>query len=129
MAARSLDGATGQLQQVDNLRAAPRGEGMDALFVLNNLAVGGSETKVVRLANSLSARGMQIGIAYLNEPMTLLKDIQPQVGTYFLSRQGRFSLKANAALSRLIDEQRPRNVLGKSLSVVVRADGDPLGAS
>jgi glycosyltransferase involved in cell wall biosynthesis len=88
---------------------------MDALFVLNNLAVGGSETKVVRLANSLSARGMQIGIAYLNEPTTLLKDIQPQVGTYFLSRQGRFSLKANAALSRLIDEQRPRNVLSVNL--------------
>jgi glycosyltransferase involved in cell wall biosynthesis len=107
--------AASQLQQVDSLRVAPRGEGMDALFVLNNLAVGGSETKVVRLANSLSARGMQIGIAYLNEPTTLLKDIQPQVGTCFLSRQGRFSLKANAALSRLINEQRPRNVLSVNL--------------
>src|SRR5688572_2100997 len=102
-------------QQAASLRAAPRGEGMDALFVLNNLAVGGSETKVVRLANSLSARGMQIGVAYLNEPTTLLKDIQPQVGTYFLSRQGRFSLKANAALSRLVDEQCPRNVLAVNL--------------
>lgn len=107
--------AQSQLQQVDGLRTAPRGEGMDALFVLNNLAVGGSETKVVRLANSLSARGLQTGIAYLNEPTTLLKDIQPQVGTYFLSRQGRFSLQANAALSRLIDEQRPRNVLAVNL--------------
>lgn len=107
--------AQSQLQQVDRLRAAPRGDGLDALFVLNNLAVGGSETKVVRLANSLSARGMHIGIAYLNEPTTLLKDIQPQVGTHFLCRQGRFSLKANAALSRLIDEQRPRNVLSVNL--------------
>ena len=88
---------------------------MDALFVLNNLAVGGSERKVVRLANSLSARGMQIGIAYLNEPTTLLKDVQPQVGTYFLSRQGRFSLKASATLRRLIDDQRPRNVLSVNL--------------
>lgn len=107
--------AQSQLQQVDGLRSAPRGEGLDALFVLNNLAVGGSETKVVRLANTLSARGNRIGIAYLNEPTTLLKDIQPQVGTHFLSRQGRFSLQANAALSRLIDEQRPRNVISVNL--------------
>jgi len=102
-------------QQVDGLQMAPRGEGMDALFVLNNLAVGGSETKVVRLANSLSARGMQMGIAYLNEPTTLLKDIQPRVSTFFLSRQGRFSLKASATLRRLIEEQRPRNVLSVNL--------------
>jgi glycosyltransferase involved in cell wall biosynthesis len=103
-----------QLRQ-DALRTAPRGEGLDALFLLNNLAVGGSETKVVRLANSLSARDMRIGIAYLNEPATLLKDIQPQVATHFLSRQGRFSLRANAALSRLIEEQRPRNVISVNL--------------
>ena len=108
--------AQSQLQQpVDGLRTVPRGESLDALFVLNNLAVGGSETKVVRLANSLSARGMQIGIAYLNEPTTLLKDIQPQVGTYFLSRQGRFSLKSNVTLGQLIDEHRPRNVLSVNL--------------
>src|SRR3712207_4734531 len=97
--------AQSQLRPVDGLRASPRGEGLDGLFLLNNLAVGGSETKVVRLANSLSSRGMRIGIAYLNEPTTLLKDIQPQVPTYFLSRQGRFSVKANVTLSRLIDEQ------------------------
>ena len=103
-----------QLRQ-DALRAAPRGEGIDALFLLNNLAVGGSETKIVRLANSLSARGLRIAIAYLNEPTTLLKDIQPQVATYFLSRQGRFSLRANAALSRLIEDQRPRNVISVNL--------------
>lgn len=102
-------------QQAQRLPAAPGGEGMDALFVLNNLAVGGSETKVVRLANSLSARGMQIGIAYLNAPTTLLEDIQPQVGTYFLSRQGRFSLRANVTLGQLIDEHRPRNVLSVNL--------------
>lgn len=107
--------AQSQLRPVDGLRASPRGEGLDALFLLNNLAVGGSESKVVRLANSLSSRGMRMGIAYLNEPTTLLEDIQPQVATYFLSRQGRFSLKASAVLSRLIDELRPRNVLSVNL--------------
>ena len=88
---------------------------MDVLFVLNNLAVGGSETKVVRLANALGARGMRVGLAYLNEPTTLLKDIDSSVSTFFLSRQGRFSLKANAALKQLIEEQRPRNVVSVNL--------------
>jgi glycosyltransferase involved in cell wall biosynthesis len=89
--------------------------GLDVLFVLNNLAVGGSETKVVRLANSLRARGVHVGVAYLNDPATLLQDIQADVPTWHLSRQGRFSLKANAALKQLVDEQRPRNVVSVNL--------------
>jgi glycosyltransferase involved in cell wall biosynthesis len=91
------------------------GDALDVLFVLNNLAVGGSETKVVRLANAFSARGIQVGIAYLNGPTVLLKDIAPEVSTFFLSRQGRFSLKANAALRQLIDERCPRSVVSVNL--------------
>ncbi len=46
--------------------------------MLNNLAVGGSETKVVRLANSLtSARGIHVGVAYLNEPRHCCKTFKP----------------------------------------------------
>lgn len=95
--------------------AAPAGQALDVLFVLNNLAVGGSETKVVRLANALGARGMRIGVAYLNEPTTLLTDITPGVVTFHLARQGRFSLKANVALRQLIEEQRARNVVSVNL--------------
>lgn len=91
------------------------GDAMDVLFLLNNLAVGGSETKVVRLANALGARGMHVGLAYLNEPTTLLKNIDSGVSTFFLSRQGRFSLKANAALRQLIEVLRPRNVVSVNL--------------
>lgn len=91
------------------------GEAMDVLFVMNNLAVGGSETKVVRLANALSVRGMRVGVAYLNEPTTLLKNIDSSVSTFCLSRQGRFSLKANAALRQLIEHRRPRNVVSVNL--------------
>lgn len=94
---------------------AGSGGALDVLFVLNNLAVGGSETKVVRLANAFSARDMRVGIAYLNEPATLLKDIAAEVATFFLSRQGRFSLKAHAELRQLIEEQRPRNVVSVNL--------------
>jgi glycosyltransferase involved in cell wall biosynthesis len=96
-------------------RQSASDDAMDVLFVLNNLAVGGSETKVVRLANALGARGMRVGLAYLNEPTTLLKDIDSSVSTFFLSRQGRFSLKANAALKQLIEEQHPRNVVSVNL--------------
>jgi glycosyltransferase involved in cell wall biosynthesis len=58
---------------------------------------------------------MQVGVAYLNEPTTLLKDIQADVATWLLARQGRFSLKANAALRQLIQAQRPRNVVSVNL--------------
>jgi glycosyltransferase involved in cell wall biosynthesis len=44
-----------------------------------------------------------------------LKDIDSNVATWFLSRQGRFSLKANAALRQLIEAQRPRNVVSVNL--------------
>lgn len=110
---------TGASAQIDREIARPRtaggGDALDVLFVLNNLAVGGSETKVVRLANAFSARDMRVGVAYLNEPTTLLKDIAPDVSTFFLSRQGRFSLKAHAALGQLIEEQSPRNVVSVNL--------------
>jgi glycosyltransferase involved in cell wall biosynthesis len=104
--------------QIDARLVAPRtvaGDALDVLFVLNNLAVGGSETKVVRLANAFSERGMRVGIAYLNEPTTLLRDIDPKVGTFFLARVGRFSLKANAALKRLVEAHRPRNLVSVNL--------------
>lgn len=105
--------------QLDRKRSSPQpavsDDALDVLFVLNNLAVGGSERKVVRLANAFAARGMRVGVAYLNEPTTLLADIDAGVATFFLSRQGRFSLKANAALRQLIEEQRPRNVVSVNL--------------
>jgi glycosyltransferase involved in cell wall biosynthesis len=97
------------------IQPAAGGGVLDVLFVLNNLAVGGSETKVVRLANAFHARGMRAGIAYLNEPTMLLQQIAPGVPTFFLARRGRFSLRARAALSRIIEEQRPRNVVSVNL--------------
>jgi glycosyltransferase involved in cell wall biosynthesis len=101
-------------REVASLRPAG-GDEMDVLFVLNNLGVGGSEKKIVRLANDLSTRDMRVGLAYLNEPTTLLKEVSGSVATFFLSRQGRFSLKAHAALTDLIDEQRPRNLVSVNL--------------
>ncbi|MDY6948155.1 MAG: glycosyltransferase, partial [Pseudomonadota bacterium] len=107
------------LPQLDRKLSSPQpavsDDDLDVLFVLNNLAVGGSERKTVRLANACAARGMRVGVAYLNEPTTLLEDIAAGVATFFLSRQGRFSLKANAALRQLIEQRRPRNVVSVNL--------------
>lgn len=97
------------------LPAGPGDEPMDVLFVLNSLAVGGSETKVVRLANSLQQRGVQVGVSYLNGPFSLLKQLQTDIPAYFLSRKGRFSLSAAATLRHLVQEQRPRTVVSVNL--------------
>lgn len=108
--------ASAQLQRdLDSPLLGAQDGKLDVLFLLNNLAVGGSETKVVRLANALSLRGLQVGVAYLNEPATLLKEIAAGVATFFLSRQGRFSLQASKALRQLIEEQQPRNVVSVNL--------------
>jgi glycosyltransferase involved in cell wall biosynthesis len=107
--------AEAKLDREVGARRSAGDDAMDVLFVMNNLAVGGSETKIVRLANALGTRDMRVGIAYLNEPTTLLKDIDSRVSTFFLSRAGRFSLKANAALRQLIEELRPRNVVSVNL--------------
>ncbi|MBL8270355.1 glycosyltransferase [Steroidobacter sp.] len=108
--------ASAQLErEVGSLQPGATDGQLDVLFLLNNLAVGGSETKIVRLANALCLRGLRVGVAYLNEPATLLTDIAAGVATFFLSRQGRFSLQASKALRQLIEEQRPRNVVSVNL--------------
>lgn len=97
------------------LPQAPRPGGLDVLFVLNSLAVGGSESKVVRLVNSLFAQGVQGGVAYLNGPYSLLKQINPDIPAWYLSRKGKFSFAATAALRQLITEQKPRTVVSVNL--------------
>ena len=42
------------------------------LFLLNSLMVGGSETKSIRMANALAARGSDVTVAYLNPPEQLI---------------------------------------------------------
>ena len=72
----------------------------NVLFLLNSLEIGGSESKIVRLANSLAAeRGLKVALAYLNGPDTLKSDVSPEVSLVPLHRSGKFSL---GAVSRLI---------------------------
>ena len=62
----------------DDLMALPAG-GRNILFLLSTLAIGGSERKTVRLANSLSRRGHRVTVAYLNAPDTLRRELAPVV--------------------------------------------------
>src|SRR5690606_29042577 len=70
------------------------GSGWGVLFVTSTLEVGGSETKVVRIANALAASGMRAAIAYLNPPETLLDRVAPGVPVTHLERRGKFSLRS-----------------------------------
>ena len=60
-------------------------------FLLGNLTVGGSETKIVRLANRLSAGSRRVHIVALGEPYTLRPNIGPRVHVECLDRTSRFS--------------------------------------
>jgi glycosyltransferase involved in cell wall biosynthesis len=83
------------------------------LFLLSALGLGGSEGKIVRLANSIAARGNRVVLAYLNEPADLLAEVAPAVTVVNLHCRGGLSL---GALKRLIDVIRVHDV-GTVLSV------------
>ncbi|MGH8176621.1 MAG: hypothetical protein ACREV5_10210, partial [Steroidobacter sp.] len=79
-------------------------EGIRALFVLASLGVGGSETKTVRIVNSLRMRGVSAGVAYLSPPHDLRAALDPRVPVWHLQRRGKVSLAAMRALRSIIRE-------------------------
>jgi hypothetical protein len=70
-----------------------------ALLLLNNLGIGGSERKIVRVANALRRAGQDIHMAYLNAPHTLRGDLDPDLPTVHVNRSSKFSLPAKCARS------------------------------
>jgi glycosyltransferase involved in cell wall biosynthesis len=87
----------------------------DVLFVMNSLNIGGTERKIVRLANQFAARGISVSIVYLNEPETLAPMLNPAVSRQCLHRRGRFSLGAARRLAAIIGALEPRVVVGANL--------------
>jgi glycosyltransferase involved in cell wall biosynthesis len=75
------------------------------VFLVNSLAVGGSERKTVRLANALAADKHRVMVAYLSPPESLLPLLSPSVATVNLQRRGKFSLEALRRLSNIVREQ------------------------
>jgi glycosyltransferase involved in cell wall biosynthesis len=85
------------------------------LFVLSSLEIGGSERKIVRLANELHRRGRQITIAYLSGPDTLSSDVSPGIALVHLRRNGKFSIGALFRLQKLIVGQQANVVVAVNL--------------
>jgi glycosyltransferase involved in cell wall biosynthesis len=87
----------------------------DGLFLLNNLGVGGSERKIVRLANRLRDEGVHVSLVSLNGPYTIEPGIRRDVPLRKLERQGKFSPRALLRLREIIVRERPTTILAVNL--------------
>ena len=91
------------------------------LFLLNSLAVGGSELKVVRVANALSRRGRSVHIAYLNGPEQIRHMIYDQVSVVDLKRRGRLSCGALYRLLKYLYRSDIRRIVAVNLYPLIYA--------
>jgi len=87
----------------------------DALFVLNNLGIGGSERKIVRLVNRLKDEGVHVELACLNGPFTIEQGVRRDIPLRRLEREGKFSFRALWRLRRILVRERPATVLAVNL--------------
>jgi glycosyltransferase involved in cell wall biosynthesis len=87
----------------------------DVLFVINNLGIGGSERKIVRLANRLQEEGVRVSLACLNGPYTLEQGVRRELPLVKLERKGKFSLSALWRLRALLVRTRPPTVISLNL--------------
>jgi glycosyltransferase involved in cell wall biosynthesis len=87
----------------------------DVLFLLGNLGIGGSERKIVRLANRLKDDGVHVSLACLNGPYTLESGIRCDVPLEKLDRKGKFSFRAVWRLRKIIARERPPTVIAVNL--------------
>jgi len=106
--------ATGKAQAVPQIQAAT-GARPDALFVVNNLGIGGSERKIVRLANRLKDDGVHVMLACLNGPFTIENGVRRDVPLRKLERRGKFSFSALWRLRQVLVSERPGTVLAVNL--------------
>lgn len=106
---------TARLKDADAARIDGRGR---LLFLMNSLAVGGTERKMVALANALTRRGGGVHVAYLNGPDTLRGGFDAAVPVAHLGRRGRCS---PTALARLV-----RYAAGNDIQRIVAVNLHPL---
>jgi glycosyltransferase involved in cell wall biosynthesis len=89
--------------------------GRDILFLLSTMKIGGSERKIVRLANALQRIGHRVVLAYLNGPAPLLSDVDGAVTVVDLQRTGKFSWGALRRLRGVIQERGIDTVVSVNL--------------
>lgn len=87
------------------------GTQLDVLFLMNALSVGGSERKIVRLANELATRKLGVAVVSLNEPDTLAPLLSIAVPRWRLDRRGKFSFGAVRKLLAIVERWRPRLIV------------------
>ena len=87
----------------------------DAMFVLNNMGIGGSERKIVRLANRLKDEGVNVTLACLNGPYTIAQVLRRDVPCTRLERKGKFSFATLWRMRQLLVRERPATVLAVNL--------------
>ena len=73
-------------------------------ILLPSLNIGGSQKKLINIANELKARQVDIHIIYLNHPDKLQSQIRKDIPAYCLQRKGKFSLPATNRLAKYLDE-------------------------
>ncbi len=88
---------------------------LDVLFVLNNLGIGGSERKILRLLDRLSGRDLRAGIVCLNGPYTLEPSVPQHVPLFKLQRSGKLSPAAAWRLRQLVVRHRPDTLVAVNL--------------
>ena len=67
------------------------------MFVLSNLGIGGSERKIVRLANRLKDDGVHVTLACLNGPYTIEASIRRDVTVHETRAQGQVFVRRSLA--------------------------------
>jgi glycosyltransferase involved in cell wall biosynthesis len=87
----------------------------DALFLVNNLGIGGSERKIVRLANRLKDEGVHVIMACLNGPYTIESGLRRDVSCTKLERKGKFSFRTLWQLRQILVRERPATLLAVNL--------------
>jgi glycosyltransferase involved in cell wall biosynthesis len=87
----------------------------DGLFVVNNLGIGGSERKIVRLVNRLKDEGVHVELACLYGPFTIEQGVRRDVPLRRLERRGKFSLGALWRLRKILVRERPATILAVNL--------------
>jgi glycosyltransferase involved in cell wall biosynthesis len=81
------------------------------LLLLGTLERGGSETKFVRLAGRLSAKGRNVHLSWLGGSEALLDELSPSVVRHPLERRGSLSPMALMRLNRVIRDIRPSSLV------------------
>lgn len=96
------------------------------MFLFGDLRIGGSERKVVRVANALHRAGREIHIAYLNGPHTLRDALDPEIPIVDLNRRGKFSISAASRLTSYIDQHQVRHLCSVHLYPILYAQAAAL---